>query len=80
MSEQIINVVNELHRKWGELYVNSQETTATIEQMKTQMEMMTTHATRVMTFAMVCACVSFVLAVTAVTLLYVRWKYGKSKI
>lgn len=72
MSEQIINVVNELNRKWGELYVTSQETTATIEQMKAQMEAMTAHATKMMNLATVCAYIGFGLAIAAAVILIVR--------
>ena len=77
MSEQIANVLTELRRQWGQIYVTSQETSATIAEIQTKLDEMSVHATRMMTFATVCACVAFVLAVTAVTILYVRWKYGK---
>lgn len=75
--EQLINVLTELRRQWGTIYVTSQETTATIEEMKAAMEAMSNHATRMMNLATVCSCISFALAVVAATLLYVRWKYGK---
>lgn len=76
MSETIINVLTELRRQWGTIYVTSQETTATIAEMQSKMDAMAAHAERMMTFATVCACVGFVLAVVAATILAWRWKYG----
>lgn len=78
MSEQIVSVLTELRRQWGQIYVTSQETTATIAEMQTHLDEMAAHATRMMTFATVCACVGFVLAVAVATILVWRHKYGKT--
>ena len=77
MSETIVNVLTELRRQWGQIYVTSQETTATIAEMQAKLDEMSVHASRMMTFATVCACVGFVLAVVAATVWYVRWKDAK---
>ena len=78
MSEQIINVLTELRKQWGQIYVTSQETTATITEMQTKLDEMAGHASRMMTFATVCACVGFVLAVVAATIWVVRLRDGET--
>ena len=75
MSEQLINVLEELRRQWGAAYVISQETTATITEMQTHLEEMAGHANKMLIFAEVCACVGFVLAVFVASMLVWRWKY-----
>lgn len=77
MSEQIINVLEVMRRQWGELYVTSQETTATIAEMQTHLDEMAGHANRMLIFAEVCACVGFVLAVFVASMLIWRRMYGK---
>ena len=72
MSETIANVLTELRRQWGQIYVTSQETTATIAEMQSHLDEMAAHATKVMNLATVCACVGFVLAVVAATILIAR--------
>ena len=75
MSEQILNVLETLRKQWGELYVTSQETTATIEQMQAHIAEMEAHATRMMNLAIVCSSVAFVLAIGVASLMIWRRLY-----
>ena len=59
------------------MYVSSMETTETIAEIQIKLDEMAGHASRMLVFAEVCACVGFVLAVVAATILIWRWKHGK---
>ena len=80
MNGTIEDVLTILRKQWGELYVTSQATTATLAEMQTHMEQMAAHAERVLTFAIVISSIAFVLTVTAAAvLIYQRTKIGKHK-
>ena len=75
MSEQILNLLIELKRQWGELYVISQANTETIAEMQAHIDEMAAHATRVMNLAIVCGSIAFCLSVFAASLMIYRRIY-----
>lgn len=80
MNGTIEDVITALRRQWGEVYVTVTDNTAQIEELRAKMAEMSAHSTRMMNFALACACVGFVLAVTAAAILiYQRTQIGKHK-
>lgn len=64
-----------LRRQWGILYVSSMETTETIAEIQIKLDEMAAHASRMLVFAEVCACIGFALAVATAVILIWRWKH-----
>ena len=77
MSE-IINILTELKRQWGEIYVVSQETTATLNSMQTELDAISKSANAWCNFALICACVGFVLAIGVASMMVWRWLYDRT--
>ena len=71
----MLEILETMRRQWGELYVISQETTATIEQMQAHIAEMEAHATRMLNLAIVCSSVAFVLAIGVASLMIWRRIY-----
>lgn len=71
----MLEILETMRRQWGELYVISQETTATIEQMQARIAEMEAHATRMINLAIVCSSVAFVLAIGVASLMIWRRIY-----
>ena len=79
MSEQIVNILIELKRQWGEIYVVSQETTATLNNMQTELDAISKSANFWSNFALICACAGFVLAIGVASLMVWRRLYGHTE-
>ena len=77
MSEQIINILTELKRQWGEIYVVSQETTATINSIQTELDAIARSANFWCNFALICACVGFVLTIGVASMMVWRRLYER---
>ena len=76
----ISDVLTVLRRQWGEIYVTVTDNTAQIEEIQARMAEMSAHSTRMLNFALVCACVAFVLSVAVATvMIYQRTQIGKHK-
>jgi len=77
MSEQIVNVLIELKKQWGELYVVSQANTATLNSMQTELDAISKSANAWCNFALICACAGFVLAIACAS--WLIWEKTNNK-